>query len=314
MSLKRSSTNNVVWNWCARVAWVILPVTAGVALADALDDWSRATAIVATVLLWAGWLAGAIALLAPRPWGFAVLRVAGPVAIVATALADAPGTTRVIGVAAAVVATVLALGAPIARASANSMSYGSEDRYPLAVPPTIAFLPLPLAVAVITAGLAVGPLLLADGRVLVGLLALLAGVPLAALAANSVYSLSRRWFVLVPAGVVIVDPLTLADPVLMPREQLAAITFGNRGAALDLRLGPARNATTITLVQPTTFVRRRGRAGAVEAQASAVRIGVVDRHALVLAASGRQLPIDNAASRAAPRQAAMPPPSTTSPS
>jgi hypothetical protein len=311
MSSQRSS---VIWTWCARVAWVTLPFTAGVALADALDSWPHAPAIVAIVLLWAGWLAGAIALLAPRPWGFAVLRVAAPVAIATTALADAPGTTRAIGVAAAVVATVLALGAPIARASANALAYGSEDRYPLAVPPTLAFLPLPLAVAVVAGGLAAGPLLLANGRLAIGVPALVAGLPLAALAANSVFSLSRRWFVLVPAGVVIVDPLTLADPVLVPREQLATITLDHRAEALDLRLGPARGAITLWLAEPTTFVRRRGRAGMAAVQSAVVRVGVVDRSAFVSAARARRLPIEGAPVPAATRQAAMPPPSTTSPS
>ncbi|MDQ1519037.1 MAG: hypothetical protein QOI55_110, partial [Actinomycetota bacterium] len=258
---QRVLTGNVFWTWCARVAWVLLPFTAGVALSNALDSWSRGPAIVAIVFLWAAWLAGAIALLAPRPWGFAVLRVVAPVALVTAALADASGVTRAVGVATAAIATVLALGAQIARASANALAYGDEDRYPLTVPSTLAFVPLPLAVAVVALGLVSGPLLLADGRVVLGLFALVAGLPLAALAANSVFSLSRRWFVLVPAGVVIVDPLTLADPVLLPREQLASITAGGRDRrdfALDLRLGAAPGALTIRLREAAPFVRRRG--------------------------------------------------------
>jgi hypothetical protein len=230
--------------------------------------------------------------------------------LVTAALADASGVTRAVGVATAAIATVLALGAPIARASANALAYGDEDRYPLTVPSTLAFVPLPLAVAVVALGLVSGPLLLADGRVVLGLFALVAGLPLAALAANSVFSLSRRWFVLVPAGVVIVDPLTLADPVLLPREQLASITAGGRDRrdfALDLRLGAAPGALTIRLREPAPFVRRRGRAGAAVVHADVVRIGVVDRKALVQAGARRRLPVETA-------QAAMPPPTTTSPS
>jgi hypothetical protein len=308
--------SGMIWSWCARVAWVALPFTAGLAYAHALDDWSRAPAIVAIVLLWAAWLAGAVALLAPRPWGFAVLRVLAPVAVVMAAWASAPAATRTIAIAFALVAAVLALGAPVARASANSLSYGNEDRYPLTVPITLACVPLPLAIAAVAFGVASGPLLLADGRVVAGIVALVIGLPLAALAANSLYSLSKRWFVLVPAGAVIVDPLTLADPVLMPREHVATVFLGPGTApasVVDLRLGPARGAITVVLHEPAPFVRRQGRAGADVVITEAVRVGIVDRATFRRTAKSRRLPVVDARASAR-RQAAIPPPSTTSPS
>jgi hypothetical protein len=291
-----------MWTWCARVAWASLPFTAGLALADALDDWSRGPAIVAITFLWAAWLAGAIALFAPRPWGFAVLRVVGPVGVTAAALADASVTTRAVGVATALVATVLALGAPVARASANALAYGNEDRYPLTVPAMLALGPLPLAIAVVAVGLTAGPLLISDGRIAIGVAALVVGLPLAVIAANSIHSLSRRWFVLVPAGVVVVDPLTLADPVLLPREQVALVSLGeNRGVdALDLRLGWSRGSLVVLLNEPATLVRRRGRADASMVTATAVRIAIVDVPSLVHEARRRQLLVDDP-SASAPR-------------
>jgi hypothetical protein len=291
-----------MWTWCARVAWASLPFTAGLALADALDDWSRGPAIVAITFLWAAWLAGAIALFAPRPWGFAVLRVVGPVGVTAAALADASLTTRAVGVATALVATVLALGAPVARASANALAYGNEDRYPLTVPAMLALGPLPLAIAVVAVGLTAGPLLISDGRIAIGVAALVVGLPLAVIAANSIHSLSRRWFVLVPAGVVVVDPLTLADPVLLPREQVALVSLGeNRGVdALDLRLGWSRGSLVVLLNEPATLVRRRGRADASMVTATAVRIAIVDVPSLVHEARRRQLLVDDP-SAGAPR-------------
>jgi hypothetical protein len=301
--LKRS---NVVWTWSARVAWALLPVTAGAAIADAFDGWSRPTIVVASVLLWAGWLGGAVALFAPRPWGFAVLRVVAPTAFVVTVVADAPGTTRAVGAVVAFVAAVLALGAPVARASANALAYGTEDRYPLTVPLTLGLGPLPIAVAIVAAGLSAGPLLLADGRVGLGVLAVVAGYPLAALAANSVRALSQRWLVLVPAGVVVADPLTLADPVLVPREEIVEATTDAHAPALDLRLGPARGAVTFFLREPAPFVRRHGRAGAGVVRAGAFRVGIVDRRAFLAEAHRRGVPVAS--------YAAMPPPSTTSPS
>jgi hypothetical protein len=308
----------LIWSWCARIAWVALPFTAGLAYSHAFDDWSRAPAIVAMVFLWGGWLVGLVALLAPRPWGFAALRVLAPVAVVTAATASAPTSTRVLAIVVAAVAAVLALGAPVARASANSLSYGNEDRYPLTVPWTLACLPLPLAIAAVALGLTSGPLLLADGRVVAGVVALVVGLPVAGFAANSIFSLSKRWLVLVPAGAVVVDPLTLADPVLMPRETIGSVALGlgrRSSGVLDLRLGPARGPVTIVLHDAGTFVRRRGRAGADAVTTDAVRIGIVDRATFGTTATSRRLPVVDAQARGtAAGQAAMPPPSTTSPS
>src|SRR4029077_10912408 len=73
--------------WCARLAWVLLPVSVGAALSDALDSWSTGPARVATVLAWSAWSLGLVALLAPRSWGLTALRVLAPAAVVVAVLA-----------------------------------------------------------------------------------------------------------------------------------------------------------------------------------------------------------------------------------
>ncbi len=297
----------MIWKWCARAAWVVLPLTVGTELARALKGWSDAPAVVAMVLLWAAWLAGTIALFAPRPWGFAILRVVAPSAVVVAAAAGAPAAIRTLGVVFAVLALVLALGAPIARASANSISYGDEDRFPLSIPASIASAPLPIAVLLVAGGISAGPLLLADGRVIGGVVALVVGLPAAALASNSIRALSNRWLVFVPAGVVLVDPLTLADPMLMPREDIAEITTGRVDGALDVRLGVARGTITISLRDHAMLMRRRGRADAVVLHARTICLAIVDRRHALEVATRRRIPVTAG-------QAAMPPPSTTSPS
>jgi hypothetical protein len=45
-------------------------------------------------------------------------------------------------------------------------------------------------------------------------------VPRSIVLTPALHGLSRRWGVLVPAGFVIVDPLTLSDPVLFLRERI----------------------------------------------------------------------------------------------
>ena len=69
--------------------------------------------------------------------------------------------------------------------------------------------------------------------------------PLAVVLARSLHALLGRWLVLVPAGLVVVDPLTFADPVLMRREQIESCRAlpadgTRRPGVVDLRLGSAR--------------------------------------------------------------------------
>src|SRR2546422_9861959 len=61
------------------VAWASLVVTAGPAVADALQPWSTPPRLLAGGLLWAVWGGVVLGILAPRPFGLTGLRVAaGP--------------------------------------------------------------------------------------------------------------------------------------------------------------------------------------------------------------------------------------------
>ena len=113
---------------------------------------------------------------------------------------------------------MFALSAPVAQATGNALAYGDEVRFPLRIPPALFLGPVPLAVLLIGAGVSVGPLLIANEHYVAGVVLTVVGVAVAAVLARSLHALSLRWLVLVPAGVVVVDPLALADPVLMRRE------------------------------------------------------------------------------------------------
>src|SRR5690348_13357787 len=123
----------VIGVWCARLAWVVLPVSVGAALSDALDGWSTAPARVATVLLWLAWALGLIALLAPRPWGLTCVRVLAPAAVAVAALAawSAGGAAAGVAIGSSLIAAAFTLAAPVASAAANSAAYGDEKRFPL---------------------------------------------------------------------------------------------------------------------------------------------------------------------------------------
>lgn len=251
--------------WTARVVWAALPFTVGAACTEALSGWSDRTAAVAAVMLWLAWTAGLVALLSPRPWGFTVLRVTGAAAVVAGAAA-APGrgaATAVLAVVGAIAACAASCSTTVAHAAANAASYGHEQRFPLRAPAPVVAGPLPLAALLVAAGISAGPLLIASGTVIGGIGLTASGLALAAFLGRSLHGLARRWIVLVPAGLVVADPLTLADPVLVPRDTIASadrIKIAQAPAgALDLRLGTALGSVEVRLREPATFARRRGR-------------------------------------------------------
>ena len=280
--------------WCARLAWVLLPVSVGAALSDALDSWSTGPARVATVLAWSAWPLGLVALLAPRSWGLTALRVLAPAAVVVAVLAawSTSGAVAASAVVTSLVAAAFTLSSAVSCAAANAAAYGDEVRFPLRIPPSLFLGPVPLAVALIGLGVAAGPLLLADGRVVAGIAAVVIGLPLAFALARSLHSLARRWLVLVPAGVVVADPLTLADPVLMRRENIELVERGShtlRGETLDLRLGSAAGTIGIALVAAQSFARRRGRHTTVLQDADALLVSAVQAGPFMRGAGARRI-------------------------
>ena len=179
------------------------------------------------------------------------------------------------------------------------------------VPPALFLGPLPIARLLVAAGVVAPVLLLADGEIVLGLASLLVGAALVTVLSRSLVSLSRRWAVLVPAGFVVVDPLTLADPVLFLREHVqhlapeppAAVPDG----VLDLRLGAGAGSVSARFDEAIELTRAsRGRHGGTTVTTDEIRVAVVRREEM-LRLCGRAPP-----ARAGPRQVAIPPPTRAS--
>jgi hypothetical protein len=153
--------------------------------------------------------------------------------------------------------------------------------------------PVPLGVLLIGVGVVSGPLLLADSRFVVGAIALVIGWIIAFACVRSLHALSRRWLVVVPAGLTIADPLTLADPVLMRRETINSVhrvAVALPADALDLRLGTTAGSLEIELAEPAAFARRRGRAGGEAVEAPGIAVAVVRPVALLALVAARRIP------------------------
>ena len=250
--------------WFARLTWIVLAFTSAPAIDDALASHDAPARVVAALLAWALWGAALFALLAPRPWGFTIVRVATTVAV-ATALLSAwstSGSSATLAIGVAVIATFALCSASVAHACADGASYGYERRFPLRAPFALLMGGAPVAALVIAAGLAAGPLLLAASQWVAGAIAVIVGIPIAAYTARALNALSLRWLVIVPAGFVVADPLTLADPVLLPTDRVAGIAEAPAAAplgSLDLRLGTAFGGLLVHLTESGPFARRSGR-------------------------------------------------------
>ena len=286
--------------WLLRVAWVTLPLTAGPAASAAVHDWSDAMRVVAEVLLWLAWGVGLLATLAPRPDTLTALRVIAPAFVVVAVLAAIGGkpstVAAVVGVVATLVGAVLTSAHDIAIAAANAASYGDETRYPLRTPPALFLGPLPIARLLVAAAFVAGPLLLADGDLVLGIVALVVAVPVVYLLGRSLLGLAGRWAVLVPAGFVVVDPFTLSDPHLFLREHLrwmAPVTAGaTPEGAVDLRLGATAGSIAVHFDSTADLMRSTpGRRGAETVHADEICVAVVRHAELLRLAAERHLPV-----------------------
>jgi len=263
---------------------------------DALGSASGPVAWVVGVELWLTWAAVLLALLVPRAVSLTVLRVGAPgVAAVSVVAALQGGVDGLDLLAVAVAALVLVVaGWPTVGADlVDGSSYGPERRLPLRVPPSLALGPAPLAVAVVLVGAAAGPLLLATEQWALGVVVTIIGVGLAFLAARSLHALSRRFLVFVPGGVVVHDPLTLVDPVLLPKTGLTSVGPAPADTdAEDLTMGAGGLVMELRLQQPSDLVRRRpGRAPDEAVSTAAVLVAPTRTAAFLTDAAERNLPL-----------------------
>lgn len=229
-----------IYPWVVRVAWAVLPFTAGPALAAAFDPRSVAVRTAASALLWGAWAATLCASLVAHPVSLTILRLAAPAAVAAALWAATEGTGAggLLAVAATLPAVALAYLPETGEAFVNGPAYPNERRFPLRVPTPLLFGPLALAWALTVGAPAGAVLLLAARQWVPGAVLATAGAAAVFFLGRAIHGLSRRWVVFVPAGLVLHDPMSLADPVLFPKAKIVSLDpaagAGETGEALDL--------------------------------------------------------------------------------
>lgn len=257
-------------SWLLRAAWAVLPFTLGPALAAALEGRSRPVQMVCSVALWAVWAAVLLAILVPHPLGLTALRSTAPATLVAAVAAAVDGHASPWSLGAAGLVTAVAFLPETGALFVNGPAYPNERRLPLRVPGALLLGILPGSWALALGAPAGGLLLLAARQWLAGGVVVALGLPLAATLFRSLHSLSRRWFVFVPAGVVLHDPLSLTDPVLFRRQVIETLRPAPAGGeSLDLTQGAPGLALELVLQEEASLMlteprNPRGRSASVD--------------------------------------------------
>jgi hypothetical protein len=247
----------------------------GPAVAAALDGRSGAVRGVTIVGLWLGWALGLLASLVPVPAALTAVRLlapGAPVVAVAAAIGGAGAVASGVAVSVALVATVLAATAEMGEWFVQGAAYGDESRFVLRPPGPLLAGPLELLWAALAGAWGAGPLLLASRQWIAGAVVTAVGAVLAAVLVPRFHLLALRWFVFVPAGVVVRDPFVLAETLMVRRTAVARLGLAPADTtATDLTanaLGPAVEvafAALTTIALPAT--RRGGERRAIDAAA-----------------------------------------------
>jgi hypothetical protein len=252
-----------------RAAWVAVAIAGSPAVSATFEDRSDAIRLVGTIGTSLGWVIGVAAMAIPATASLTATRIVVPVSLVVggACVAADPGLLAawaLLGLGA--VATAVALSAETGQSFVQASAYGDEERFLLRPP-------FGLAVAgsvswlLWSASVVAGPLLLAAKVWVPGAAITALAAVLTALIARSWHRLSRRWLVLVPAGLVLHDQVVLADTLMLRRQQVARLRLAPADTdALDLT-GPATgHAVEVVTTEPVTALFRpsadhpRGRA------------------------------------------------------
>ena len=243
--------------WVARVAWIVVAVIGGSAVESAVEG--RSSPVVWTVAIggWGLWAVAALGLAIASVWSLTVVRVVVPLALVATLAAGVGGAAAIDLVllgGPAIIAAAAVMTAEFGRQYVQASAYGDEERFPLRVP-VGAGLAAVVAWLLWATAVFTGPLLIAAASWIAGVLLCVLAVAGAVLLGPRWHRLAKRWFVLVPAGIVVHDPVVLADTFPLRTAQVASIGLAPADTQAADLTGPASGyAVEITTAESVTTV------------------------------------------------------------
>ena len=227
--------------WVARLAWVLVAIVGGQAIEAAVDGRSSAVRWVAGIGGWAAWGLVLGALLIASVRSLTIVRVGVPVSAAVTIAVVVAGVSAadLSGfVVPSAITLLVVFTAEFGRSFVQASAYGDEERFPLRPPAAVG------VAAVITwviwaAAIVAGPLLLAAHSWVAGGVVTVLAIAASVILAPRWHRLSRRWFVLVPAGIVVHDPVVLADTLSLRSTQVRRLRLAPTSTEAADLTGPA---------------------------------------------------------------------------
>ncbi|MEQ1703511.1 MAG: hypothetical protein ABMA25_25675, partial [Ilumatobacteraceae bacterium] len=208
--------------WAVRVETLVLAPSMALALGNATTDRADVAGVIATTAWGAAIAVLVLALVVPSPLALTALRLLLPATVPAAvvALAAGAGAMGAVALAAALLATLTVFSAEAAEAFVQSSAYGDERRFPLR-PPAALLVPMVVSWLVWCAATLAAVVLLAAQRWVPGAALALVAAAVTWLLARRFHRFSRRWLVIVPAGLVIHDQVVLGETLLLQRHNIA---------------------------------------------------------------------------------------------
>ena len=229
------------------LAWVMVGVAAP--WQSLAKDHSSSVGTTLTVWGWILFVAVAIALLVPSPISLTVTKCVTPLMAIGALVAASPAA--IFGSIAAFVITWSALFGDV---MVQGSAYGEETRFALRTPVPY-WAPTFVAWSLLSGGLIGGTVLVAAANFAVGIPLLIVGLLLARTVPRRLHRLSRRWLVIVPAGIVVHDHLVLAETVMNMRSKILSIAKVNEsGETADFTGGIAGPRIAVHLTEADKVV------------------------------------------------------------
>ncbi|MEX0768468.1 MAG: hypothetical protein WD029_08355 [Microthrixaceae bacterium] len=285
--------------WTTRVLWLTLPITLGDCVATAAAQQPKLVVWVCSLTMWLLWGIGLLCSFVLSPLCLTVLRICAPLpllfGIVALVISaeGAPSLLGSIGLATGVTLILLTSTAELGDGFVNGSAYGEERR--MALRPAAALLlgPIQLVWALTVAPILGSLWMFALGEWLgAALLAAIGSVTLF-WGFRTLYRLSQRWVVFVPAGLTLVDPSVLAEPTLFRRDTISRLgPAPAESSARDLSSGSSGLILQIDLSLPAPLLPISGRNGIAEPiEVSSVLIAPSRPGALLTEAQNRKIAV-----------------------
>ena len=208
------------------------------------DDASRSVSWVLLTWGWLLWTSVAASLLVPSPTSLTIVRIVVPLSVVVSIAASQP-----LAIFCSVVALIVCASPVFVDAMVQGGAYGDESRFALRTPlPYV--VPAIIAWLLYTAALIGGSLLLAAQQYIVGAVLVTIGILLSRTIPQRLHRLARRWFVLVPVGIVVHDHLVLHETIMAPSAKILSVArTSDVGEAADLTGGVFGERITIALTE-----------------------------------------------------------------